>query len=170
MKYYLSIALLCCLFACCSSVKDDNLELTTFTKELVCTYLNDEQNVSVKKTDEIIIQSFIDDTFYHLSIFANNPNEYSYCSNDYLGQTKFMGHTVKAFGKENNLFFLLIKKTKWKKRCNPSYAEYDPIVWYICLYKDGSLCSQETSKWTSDEDISIIQSLVNKHFCISSPQ
>jgi len=156
------------MVACQSPVRNDNLEMTDFTKELVYSYLYDEQNVNAKKRgDEIIILSFTDDSCYYLSIFANNPKEYTYCRDDYLGQTVFMNHTVKAFGDKNNLFFYLNKKIKWKKRCYPSYEEYDPIIWYICLYKDTSLCTQKTYKCSPDEDISIIQSLVDKFFGIS---
>lgn len=92
------------MVACRSSERNDNLEMTEFTKELVCSYMNEEQSVGAKnEADEIIIESSTDDSCYNLSIFANNPKEYTYCRDDYLGQTIFMGHTVKAFGNENNL-------------------------------------------------------------------
>lgn len=165
MRYIFGIVLLFCMVACRPSAKDDNLEMTEFTKEIVCSYLNDEQNVSANKNaDEIIILSTTDDSCYYLSIFANNPKEYTYCRDDYLGQTEFMNHSVKAFGKVNILFFSLNKKIKRKKRCDPSYDEYDPIVWHICLYKDTSLCTKKTYKCAPDEDISVIQLLVDKYF------
>ena len=141
--------------------------MTEFTKELVYSYLNDEQSARAKqKADEIILLSSADDSCYYLSIFANNSKEYKYCREDYLGRTRFLNHTVKAFGDENVLFFFLNKKTKGKKHCPPSYEEYDPIVWFVCLYKDNSLCTQKTYKCTPDEDISIIQSLVDKYLAI----
>ena len=169
MKYYFGIILLFCMVACQPSAKNDNLEMTEFTKELVYSYLNDKQSVStINGSDEIIIVSSTDDNCFYLSIFANNPKEYTYCRDDYLGQTIFMGRTVKVFGDENNLFILLSKKVKWKKRCNPSYEEYDPTVWHICLYKNRSLCTEKTFKCSPEEDISILQSLVDKYFGISS--
>lgn len=163
--------MLFCMVACRPFVKDDNIELTEFTKDMINLYLNDEKNVSDRDVaNEIIILSYTDDTCNYLSIFANNPKAYKYCSDDYLGQTKFMNHAVKAFGDENTLFFLLNKKVKWKRRCNPSYVEYDPNVWYICMHKDGSLCTQETYRIAPHEDITVVESLVDKYFSVSKSQ
>lgn len=100
--------------------------------------------------------------------FANNPQDFDYCRDDYIGQTIYIGHNIRVFGEENPSFFRMIRKLRKQEPC--SYVQecfYDPDVWYICLYKDGSLCTQETSKVDPDEDISEIQSLVEKHFRVS---
>lgn len=171
MKYHFEIVLFFCLIACQSSVKDDDLELTSFTKDLICLYLDDVGNIStLDGTEEMILLSFEDDTCCHLSLFANNPKKYTYCRGDYIGRTTCMNHIIKAYGTENSLFFLLNKGKKKNKRCAPSYIEFDPIVWSVCLYKDGSMCTQETYKCTPEEDITNIQSLVDRHFGISCPR
>lgn len=169
MKYIFGIVLFFCMVACQSSV--DNIELTEFTKEFVYSYMDKEQSTFTSwRADEIIMESFIDDSLYYLHIFANNSWSYDFCTDNYLGQTTFMNYPVKIYGDENELFFLVNKKIKRKKPCDPDYAEFDPVVWYICLNKDTTLCIQETLRSNPDEDISIIQSLVDKCFGDSKQQ
>ena len=169
MKKIFGIVLLCGFFACQSTEVDSNIELTEFTKELVSMYVNAEQNIdAINRNDEIIIVSITDDTCYRLALFANNPQDYDYCREDYIGQTTYLGYAVRVFGYENPSFFRLIRKIRKPELCSYNYDwEYDPDVWYICLYKDGSLCTQETEKVAPDEDISEIQTLVEKHFLSS---
>lgn len=168
MKKIFGIVLLCGFFACQSTTFDSNIELTEFTKELVSMYVNDEQNIdAINRNDEIIIVSFTDDTCYRLALFANNPQDYDYCREDYIGQTMYLGHAVKIFGDENTSFFRLIRRIMKREPCSYNNDwEYDPYVWYICLYKDGSLCTRETYKVAPEEDISEIQSLVEKYFSV----
>lgn len=168
MKKIFGIVLLCGFFACQSTEVDSNIELTEFTKELVSMYVNAEQNIdAINRNDEIIIVSITDDTCYRLALFANNPQDYDYCREDYIGQTTYLGYAVRVFGYENPSFFRLIRKIRKPELCSYNYDwEYDPDVWYICLYKDGSLCTQETEKVAPDEDISEIQSLVEKYFSV----
>lgn len=172
MKKIFGIVLLCGIFACQSTEVDSNIELTEFTKELVSMYVNAEQNIdAINRNDEIIIVSITDDTCYRLALFANNPQDYDYCREDYIGQTTYLGYAVRVFGYENPSFFRLIRKIRKPELCSYNYDwEYDPDVWYICLYKDGSLCTQETEKVAPDEGISDIQSLVEKHFGASRSQ
>lgn len=173
MKYIFGMVLIFCMVACRPNGRENNIEMTEFTKELVCSYLNDERNkiwMEWGRADEIIIESYTDDSGYYLSIFSNNSREYHFCSDDYLGQTTFMSYPIKAYGDGNNMFFLINKKIKRKKQCEPDYAEYDPDVWYICLNKDTTLCIQKTHKVTEDEDLSNIQSLVDKCFGDSKQQ
>lgn len=169
MRKILEIVLLCVLFACQSTTFDSNIELTEFTKELVSMYVNDEQNIdAINRNDEIIIVSFTDDTCYRLALFANNPQDYDYCREDYIGQTMYLGYAVRVFGDENTSFFRLIRRTRKQEPCSYNHdCFYDPDVWNICLYKDGSLCTRETEKVAPDEDISEIQTLVEKHFLSS---
>ena len=168
MKKIFGIVLLCVFFACQSTTFDSNIELTEFTKELVSMYVNDEQNIdAINRNDEIIIVSFTDDTCYRLALFANNPQDYDYCREDYIGQTMYLGHAVKIFGDENTSFFRLIRRTRKQEPCSYNHdCFYDPDVWNICLYKDGSLCTRETYKVAPEEDISEIQSLVEKYFSV----
>lgn len=168
MKKIFGIVLLCGFFACQSTEVDSNIELTEFTKELVSMYVNAEQNIdAINRNDEIIIVSFTDDTCYRLALFANNPQDYDYCREDYIGQTTYLGYAVRVFGYENPSFFRLIRKIRKPELCSYNYDwEYDPDVWYICLYKDGSLCTRETYKVAPEEDISEIQSLVEKYFSV----
>lgn len=172
MKKILGIVIVSVFFACQSPEVNSNIELTEFTKELVSMYVNDEQNIGAQnRNDEIIITSYTDDTGYYLSVFANNPLGYYYCTEDYIGKTMYLGHVIRVFGDENPLFFLLIRKIRKQEPCSCNNdVEYDPNVWHICLYKDGSLCTRETCKVAPDEDISDIQSLVEKHFRVSRAQ
>lgn len=161
-----SIFVLLCIFHGCQYMENkDNVELTDFTKELISLYLNDEQNTyAISRKNEIIVSSITDETCYYLSVFSNDPNEYKFCREDFIGQTIYLGYLVRVYGNENSAFFFLNKNKKRSKRCKPDYAEYDPLVWHICLNKDYSLRERETVKVAPDNDITVIRSLVDRHF------
>lgn len=160
------IYVLFCIFSSCQYMENkDNVELTDFTKDLVSLYLNDEQNVEARNNeDDIILVSISDSATYELSVFSNNPKEFDYCRDDYLGQTIYLGHSITVYGDTNSEFFLLNKKGEGSKRCEPSYEEYDPLVWYICFDKDYTLCEKKTCKVSPYDDITVIRSLVDRHF------
>ncbi|MEA4919206.1 TonB family protein [Proteiniphilum sp.] len=145
--------------------KKDNIMLTDFTKELISMYINDVENLNAKnRKDEIIIISNTDSLHYYLSVFANNSKEYKFCREDFIGQTSYSGHLIRAFGSENSNFYSVISEIKTQKRCGDNFTEYDPSIWRICFFKDLSFCKMKTYKVTADRDISAIQSLAQKFF------
>ena len=74
-----------------------------------------------------------------------------------------------VYGDTNSEFFLLNKKGEGSKRCEPSYEEYDPLVWDICFDKDYTLCEKKTCKVSPYDDITVIRSLVERHFPAHRP-
>lgn len=170
MKKLLFFALVIILFACQSPKDKDNVELTNFTRELISLYINDTENGYFMETaDEIIVISDTDLSFYQLWVFANISEEYVYCDDSFLGQTKYMGYTVKVHGEENPMIYDVKKKLKGKKRCVPKYIEYDPPVWQICIYKkDNTLCEKKTEKCRYGKDVSDIKKIVEKYWGTSN--
>lgn len=154
--------------SCQTKEKNENIILTDFTKELISLYLNDDENLDAKnRVDEIIIRTYADTLSYYLNIHSNNSKSYDYCSDDFLGDTVYLGHIVRVFGDENLIFYSVKEKVKTQTKCNDYFIEYDPNVWCICLYKDLSFCKMRTYKITADADIFLIQDLVGKYFKIS---
>lgn len=166
-KLFNLILTICCFISCQEKKANSNVVLTDFTKELISLYINDVENLKAKdRKDEIIIISVTDTSYYNLSVFANNSIEYKYCSDDFVGQTLYSGHLIRVFGDTSSIFYFVNEKTKLQKKCNDYYKlmEYDPNVWQVCFYKDKSFCKMYTYKMSPWEDISIIQSLVEKYF------
>ncbi len=166
MRIILGIILLYSLFACQSPEDINNIELTEFSKELVSMYVNNEQNIGARnRKDEIIIVSTTSDTCCYLSVFANNSSEYNYCRTDFLGQTMYLGHTVRVFGNEHEAFFSIKRNLKKQEPCFPSYDCYDPNVWFICFKKNGSLYTEIAYQYDElERDLSNLQALVRRHF------
>ncbi|GHU86378.1 hypothetical protein FACS1894153_3340 [Bacteroidia bacterium] len=153
----------------CQAKRVNNVVLTDFTKDFISMYVNEVVNLNAKnKENEIIIVSFADTSYYYLSVFANNSEEYNFCRDDFIGQTLYLGHTIRIFCEEIPIFYSVKEKIKRQKRCDDDFTEYDPTVWRVCLYKDLSFCKKKTYKVTDYEDISTIQSLVEKHFSVSN--
>jgi TonB family protein len=155
--------------SCSAKKENSNVVLTDFTKELIFLYINDVENLNAKnRKDEIIIISVMDTSYYYLSVFANNNKEYKFCRKDFVGQSLLFGHLIRVFGDESSIFYSVNEKTKLQKRCNDDVTEYDPSVWQVCFYKNKSFCKMKTYKVNVDEDISTIQSLVEKYFGTSN--
>jgi hypothetical protein len=154
-----------CFMSCQVKKENGNVVLSDFTKELISLYINDVENINAKnRKDEIIIIYVTDTSHYYLSVFANNSKEYKFCREDFVGQTLHLGHLIKVFGDTSSIFYSVNEKIKKRKRCNDNFTEYDPFVWYVCLYKDKSLCKTKTYKVNDYEDITVIQNLVEKYF------
>lgn len=148
--------------------KQENVSLTDFTKELISMYINDLNNIEAKnRKDEIIIISVTDTLHYYLSVFANDNKSYTFCREDFIGQTLYSGHLIRVFGDGSSIFYSVKEQIKTKKQCNDNFTEYDPNVWQVCLYKDQSFCKMRTYKVTPNGDISAIQSLAEKYFKVS---
>jgi hypothetical protein len=150
----------------CQSKKDnDDILLTDFTKEFISLYINDIENVNVKdRSDDIIIISFTDTSYYCLSIFANNSKSYKFCRNDFVGKTVFLGHLIRVFGNKNSIFYSKNEDITKQKPCKANFIEYDPSIWQVCFHKDEHFCKMKTYKVTADGDISKIQRLAEKFF------
>lgn len=166
MRIILGIILLYSLFACQSPEDINNIELTEFSKELVSMYVYNEQNIGARnRKDEIIIVSTTSDTCCYLSVFANNSSEYNYCRTDFLGQTMYLGHTIRVFGNEHKAFFSIKRNLKKQEPCFPSYDFYDPNEWFICFKKNGSLYTEIAYQYDElERDLSNLQALVRRHF------
>ena len=88
--------MVCCFMSCQAKKDNGNVVLTDFTKELISMYIDDPYNLNAKnRKDEIIMASVTDTSYYYLSVFFNNSKEYKYCSNDFVGQTYYLGHLIK---------------------------------------------------------------------------
>lgn len=160
------IFLICCFMSC--QAKKENVSLTGFTKELISMYINDLDNLEAKnRNDEIIIISIADTLHYYLSVFSNDSKSYTFCREDFIGQTVYLGHLVRIFGDESSMFYSVNEKIEKQERCKDNYTEYDPNVWQICFYKDKSFNKMRTYKTTLSEDISNIQNLAEKYFTVS---
>ncbi len=154
--------------SCKVKKENNNIILTDFTKELISMYINDLDNRDVKsRKDEIIIISGTDTLRYYLSVFANDSKSYTFCREDFVGQTLYLGHLIRVFGNEDSIFYSIKEKKKHLKKCKEDYVIYDPYVWQVCLYKDLSFCKMRTYKVTPNGDISAIQSLAEKYFKVS---
>ncbi len=157
------IFLICCFMSC--QAKKENVSLTDFTKELISMYINDLDNLEAKnRKDEIIIISIADTLHYYLSVFSNDSKSYTFCREDFIGQTLHLGHLIRVFGNESSIFYSVKEQIKTKKRCDDNFTGYDPSVWQVCIYKDQSFCKMRTYRVTPNEDISAIQSLAEKYF------
>lgn len=155
-------------FISCSENRD--IVLTDFTKELISIYLNDSEHIQApKRKDEIILISTTDSLYYTLSIFSNNSKSYKYETFDFVGRTIYMGHSIKAFGDKIPIFYSGNNFVKQKKQDIPNMKEYDPSVWQVSFYKDGSFCKMRTYKTTPSENIADIENLAKKYFKISRP-
>lgn len=155
-------------FISCSENRD--IVLTDFTKELISIYLNDSEHIQApKRKDEIILISTTDSLYYTLSIFSNNSKSYKYETYYFVGRTIYMGHSIKAFGDKIPIFYSGNNFVKQKKQDIPNMKEYDPSVWQVSFYKDGSFCKMRTYKTTPSENIADIENLAKKYFKISRP-
>ena len=154
--------------SCQAKKERSDVVLTDFTKELIYTYINDLDNFEAKnRNDEIVIISVTDSSHYYLSVFANDSKSYTFCRENFVGQTLHLGHLIRVFGDESSIFYSVKEQIK-KKRCNYNFTEYDPNVWQVCFYKNKSFCKMKTYKVIGDEDISAIQSLAQKYFGTSN--
>lgn len=167
-KVFNIIFLFCGLISCQTKKDNNNVILTDFTEELISLYINDVVNINAKnRQDEIIIISVTDTSYYYLSIFANNSNEYKFCRESFIGQTSYSGHLIRIFGDENPMFYLVTEEMKKQKKCKDNNIEYDPNIWQICFYKNKSLNKMRTYEIRPSEDISAIQRLAEKYFMVS---
>lgn len=156
--------LIICGTMSCKDYKNNNIQLPDFTQEIISTYINDTNNLSAKnRKDEIILISTTDTQDYCLSIFANDPQAYKYCRNDFVGQILYLGHKIRIFGDQTSIFYS-VQELKPQKPCNNEFIEYDPNVWQICLNKDLSFNKMRSFKVNPNENISIIKNIVEKHF------
>lgn len=155
-------------FILSSCQERDNIELTDFTKELVALYISDTDNANVKnRKDEIIIISTMDTLFHYLSIFANDNKAYVFCREDIVGQTIYLGHSIRVFGVQSSSFYSIKEGPEIHKTCRNNSIEYDPSIWHICFRKDMSFYKMRTYKVSPYEDISAIQRLAEKYFEVS---
>lgn len=160
-----NLLIACCFVSCQSKTGNNNIVLTDFTKELISLYINDAINIDAKNRKYPIMLIAVEDTsYYYLSVFANNRKDYHYCGEVFTGQTLYLGHSVKVFGDKNPMFYSVNGEIKKQKRCKDNYTIYDPNVWHICFFKDGSFNKMRTYKTTQNEDISDIQELGEKYF------
>jgi hypothetical protein len=164
-RMYLFILLIISFISCQSNNRSSNILLSNFTKELISLYLNDSlnSNANIEK-DDVIITSITDSSHIFISIFTNNSKLYDYCRDDFIGQTTYLGHLIRIFGEDNNIFFTVTKRSPNKQQCNDNFMEIDPDIWQVCLYKDKSFCKLRTYRFTVKDDISAIQSLAEKYF------
>lgn len=168
IKIFTIVFLTCCFISCQVKIENSNVELTDFTKELISLYINDVENINVRnRKDEIIIISLADTSYYTFSVFANNSKEFKFCREDFIGQTVYLGHSIRVFGNESSIFYSLKEKVENQRPCKDHSIEYDPKVWYICFYRDKSFSKMRTYKFTPSKDITAIQCLADKYFQVS---
>ena len=171
-----SVAFVICSFIVLQTY-NSNIILTDFTKELITMYINDSENINAKKRRyEMIVNTYTDTTGYYIKIHSNDKM-FRYFQDDFVGQVLYSGKRVKVFGDANSVFYTTKGKARILKRLNNKlisiifyrnlYANDDPLVWTVCIYKDLSFCKMRTSKPTiGGGDISLIQNLAAKYFKI----
>src|SRR5690606_35121963 len=137
--------------------KNNNVELTEFSKELISLYINDPDNLEAKNgKDEIIIVNSTDTSYYYISVFSNDYKSYKYCQEDFVGQTLYLGHLITIYGNDSSIFYFVKNKSKSQMPCKDDLIEYDPSVWQVSLHKDMSFCKMKTYKVTHDANINVI--------------
>lgn len=101
-KVFSIVIMLCCFVSC--QMNNNNVILSAFTMDFISLYLNNDENQNIdKRKNEIILIGTVDTSSYYLTIFANNPKEYVFCREDYLGQTMYSGVLVRVYGDKNNM-------------------------------------------------------------------
>jgi len=160
----LCIVLVACTLMSCQT-RRNNIELTDFTRELISLYVNHPDNHSFAKNrnKKITIVSFTDTSHYCLSIFFDS-NDNVFYTEDFVGQTSYLGFLVRVFGDYNSVFYSVKDKVKTQRRCERILINDSPNVWRICFHRDTSFCRMRTRKEIGNEDISAIEDLVKRHF------
>jgi len=165
IKIFTAIFVVCGFISCQAKKENSDILLTDFTQKLISMYISDIENFNAKnRKDEIIVISVVDTSYYYLSVFSNNSKEYKFCREDFVGQTLYLGHSVKIFGDESSIFYSVKNTIKTQKKCKDVVSFYDPSVWRFCLHNDQSFCKMQTYKVTKDGDISVIQNLAAEYF------
>lgn len=168
-RTYIWLLILVVLQSCKSTNEQNGVILSEFCTDLISLYCRDlGVSAASEPSKQIIMISSSDSSYYYLSIFANTPTEYEYCRNDIVGATESNGILTRVFGEQNPMFFTGMDENSAASPCNPNHIEYDPDVWVICFYKDGSFCKMKTRKATVYEDISDLIELAGKYFEVSS--
>jgi|GEM_PF-417826 len=177
----LSIAIIFSIFTSCNNRYGSNeVILSDFLKELITLYLNDPENYyEASRKGNIIILTETDWLNYFISIHAATPNprfildfrvgtRVTFCEYDFVGETSYLGHTVRIYGSSDSFFdspFFSTRGFKFQKPCRNHFLGcYNPNIWEVALYKDLSFSKMRTFKTVNDNDISLIQKLVERHF------
>ncbi len=162
----LILLLVIVFFISCQSGKN-NIILEDFTKELIFAFINDVENFKAKEEKEkIIITYYTDSSYYYLHVFCD---EY-YCQKQgFIGQTAYLGHSVKVFGaNDSSSIFYTVEHSVKPEKCEEEYwqtMEYNPWTWTICLSKkDKSINTKCTREGSKDKNIDVIEDLVQKYW------
>lgn len=159
-------ALIIILLTSCEK-KVDNIELTAFTKEFISMYVSEiEITEYADKPSVIVMNIFVDSSRYNLNIFSYDGDQFNYCRDDYIGETRLNNTLVKVFGDSCPIFYNFKNKISQSIPCVDNMLEYDPLVWNLALNADSSFNKMRTYCIEPNGDISSVCDLVKKYFVI----
>ena len=81
----------------------------------------------------------------------------------------YLEQRVKVYGNIESVFYFVESKLKRQRICKTPITEarYNPPTWIIALNKDLSFSKDGTYMVRDDNDISLLQNLVEKHFIVT---
>ena len=131
--------------------RNENIELSEFSKECISLYLKDSiiNSFYAQSYDEITLCCYSYDTLMYFNIYQNKSEIYKHICYEcfvgdipYLGRTSYSGKTVR------------VRKEYW---------EFDPIEWFVVFNRDSSFCKAETNLW-EETDMTPVLELADKYF------
>ena len=151
--------------------RNENIELSAFSKECISLYLKDSIINSFSQSyDEITLRCYSYDTLMYFNIYQNQSEIYKHICYEcfvgdlpYLGRTSYSGKTVRVFGEENPMFLHVYGKARAQGKCRKEYWEFDPIEWFVVFNRDSSFCKAETNLW-EETDMTPVLELADKYF------
>ena len=152
--------------------RNENIELSEFSKECISLYLNDSiiNSFYTQSYDEITLRCYLYDTLMYFNIYQNRSEIYKHICYEcfvgdlpYLGRTSYSGKTVRVFGEENPMFLHVYGKARAQGKCRKEYWEFDPIEWFVVFNRDSSFCKAETNLW-EETDMTPVLELANNYF------
>lgn len=107
--------------------------LTEFSKQLVNLY---DKAGHIREKDEVVFCAKKDSLCYRLILHSQDIDVIPLNANEYLGRTKYNGHTVYLFGEQDSLFHTgkrVIPSKCTAKGQRDDIVIFDPIMWDIWL-------------------------------------
>lgn len=136
--------------------EEPSVKLERFTKEVLSLYIS---QTDVGNDNILAIECSEDSTHYYALIYADNIR---YSRNEY-NDIIYQNYKVIVSGVNIPYMFYGYYPTSPEIKENINEINYDPLIWQICIYKNGKLCPMHTYKVVPENSIDDIILLAEKH-------
>ena len=159
------LVLFCSCIVSCHSAITGEVELSSFSTEIVESYYNCYPRIYMEEPDEIYFRVSLDKEYYYLDVWGDaiSDREYPFTLRHYLGKTIVCNKPIFVGGPVKSIFYKAARH-----RASPIkgiLCEYDPFVWRIAIRKcDTTYCLMKSNSNSPYVNVNIIDSIALKYF------